>query len=205
MTALVSKADALAYLRKNAPEIAAILEKDMTAADVHQTTALGNGKAKNFQAMLAEAKTKKAPVAKDAQADVEWSGTFKMAKADADKQLVFGWASITHRDGELVVDKQDDVITSEDLEAGAYDFVLYCREQGDMHVRKGCGKLIESTVFTAEKMEKCGLFAFDVVTGEQVYGWWCGFYTDDAGVWKRIKDGELPEFSIGGSGKRVPI
>lgn len=204
MTATVSHADVLAYLKVHAPDIHAVVAKDMTAADVHQTTALGNGKAKNFQAMLAESKAKKAPV-DDAQADVEWSGTFKMAKADSDKQHVFGWASITHRDGELVVDKQDDVITSEDLEAGAYDFVLFARAQGDMHVRKDVGQLIESTVFTAEKMEKCGLFAFDVTTGEQVYGWWCGFHTDCPEVWSGIKSGRLPEFSIGGSGKRVPI
>ncbi len=204
MTATVSHADVLAYLKVHAPDIHAVVAKDMTAADVHQTTALGNGKAKNFKAMLAESKAKKAPP-DDAQADVEWEGTFKMAKVYADKQIVKGWASITHRDGELVVDKQDDVITSEDLEDAVHEFVLNSRDQGDMHMRTGVGKMVESAIFTQEAMEQCGLFAFDPVSGEQLYGWYVGFKVSDEGLWKSIRAGEKLEFSIGGTGKRVAI
>ncbi len=136
---------------------------------------------------------------------VEWQADIKITKTDEDQQLVFGWASVTHIDGEIVIDKQGDIISSEELEKAAYDFVLYCREQGDMHERRGVGKLVESCVFTQEKMAKCGLYAFDPETNEQMFGWFCGFKTQDAGVWKRIKSGHLPEFSVGGRAIRVPI
>lgn len=209
MPASVPDATAMmAYLKEHVPAIAELIEKDMTVSDVHQTSAIGNGKGKSrsFKAMLAEAKAKtKALPAQTDFADVEWSGTFKMAKADADKQIVKGWASVTHRDGELVVDKQDDVITSEDLEDAVHEFVLNCREQGDMHMRKGVGKLVESALFTKETMEECGLFAFDIVSGEQLYGWYAGFKVTDDALWKSIRAGEKLEFSIGGSGKRVAI
>ncbi len=137
--------------------------------------------------------------------EVEWQADIKITKMDEDQQLVFGWASVTHIDGELVIDKQGDIISSEELEKAAYDFVLYCREQGDMHERRGVGKLVESCVFTQEKMAKCGLYAFDPESNEQMFGWFCGFKTQDAGVWKRIKSGHLPEFSVGGRAIRVPV
>lgn len=131
--------------------------------------------------------------------EIEWEGTFKIAKVQPDKQFVFGWASVTHIDGELVIDKQNDIILlEEELEPAAYEFVLNCRSQGDMHEEMDVGKMIESIVYTPEKAEKCGLYAFDPDTGAQMFGWWAGFYTVDKAVWARIRDGALPEFSIGG-------
>lgn len=138
-------------------------------------------------------------------AAVDWEAVFKVERIDEDKQQIFGWASITHIDGKLVVDKQDDVITSEEMENCAYDFVINCRQQGDMHERKGVGKMIESTVFTQEKFEKCGLYAFDVETQEQLFGWWTGFFTDDEELFKDVKYGRKPELSIGGRAIRVAI
>lgn len=213
MTTNASRADVLAYLEKNAPEIADLVRKDLTAADVHSTTALGNDDEKKtpFRRMLDKtkitAKDDPAPSVgkKDDDGQVDYTGTFKLAKTDLDRQQVFGWASITHMDGEIVVDKQDDVIESAELEKAAQDFVLYSRQQGHMHVRKGVGRLIESVVFTEEKMAKCGLFAFDVESGAQIFGWWTGFQVDDGPMWKSIRAGDLPEFSIGGRANRLDI
>ena len=99
--------------------------------------------------------------------------------------------------GELVVDKQGDIIPEDELEQAAYEYVLYCRQQGDMHERMGVGRLVESMVFTKQKQEVLGI---DL----GMCGWFVGFRVDDPGVWKKIKGGELPEFSIGGKAMRVP-
>lgn len=127
--------------------------------------------------------------------DAEWSIPLEIIKADEDKQLVFGWASVSSVGGELVVDKQDDIITEDELEQAAYEFVLYHRSMGDMHERMGVGRLVESMMFTKEKQDALGIDLGMV-------GWFTGFRVDDPGVWKRIKAGELPEFSIGGKAVR---
>lgn len=120
----------------------------------------------------------------------------KIVKFNDDKQLVFGWASVSTVGGEMIVDKQGDMIAPDTLEDAAYDFVLYHRKHGDMHERLGTGRLIESMMFTLEKQQALGI---DL----GMEGWWVGFKVDDAAVWKRIKAGDLPEFSIGGKATRV--
>lgn len=122
--------------------------------------------------------------------------TCTVVKFDADKQLIFGWASISTEGGEDVIDKQGDIIPTAELENAAYDFVLYHRTQGDMHERMGVGRMVESMMFTVEKQQAMGI---DL----GMEGWWVGFKVDDPGVWKRIKEGVLPEFSIGGKATRV--
>lgn len=130
--------------------------------------------------------------------DGAWSIPFKVAKADADQQLIFGWASVVEKNGQLIIDKQGDVILPDDLEKAAYDFVLYARKHGDMHDNVGTGRLIESMVFTKEKQSLLGIDLGKVA-------WWTGFRVDDAETWQAHKRGELPEFSIGGTGRRVEI
>ena len=79
-----------------------------------------------------------------------------------------------------IIDKQDDVIMPEDLEKAAYDFVLYSRDQGDMHEQKGVGRLIESMVFTKQKQDLLG-----IDLGLQ--GWFVGFRVDSPAVWKALR------------------
>ena len=127
-----------------------------------------------------------------------WSIPFTVAKADPDQRLIFGWASVVEQDGQLVIDKQGDIILPEDLEKAAYDFVLYARKHGEMHDRIGTGQLVESMVFTREKQAALGVDLKKV-------GWWVGFKVNDDKTWAAHKRGELPEFSIGGSGRRVEV
>jgi hypothetical protein len=127
-----------------------------------------------------------------------WSIPFKVAKADPDQQLIFGWASISEVNGRLVVDKQGDIIAPEDLEKAAYDFVLNARSHGNMHEQTGTGRMVESMVFTKDKQAALGVDLGKV-------GWWCGFKVDHPETWAAHKRGELPEFSIGGTGRRVQI
>lgn len=128
-------------------------------------------------------------------------GRFKIMKSDDEKMLAFGWANVSTRvDGELIEDWQADIIEPEELENAAYEYVLLYREGGEMHERGGAAVLIESVVFTEEKMQAMGIPA-----GTLPVGWWIGFKVTDKDVWEKVKDGTYPMFSIEGEAERVEV
>ena len=128
-------------------------------------------------------------------------GRFKIMKSDDDKMLAFGWANVSMRvGGELIEDWQADIIEPEELERAAYEYVLLYREGGEMHERGGAAVLIESVVFTEEKMQAMGIPA-----GTLPIGWWIGFKVLDEEVWEKVKDGTYPMFSIEGEAERVEV
>lgn len=120
--------------------------------------------------------------------------TAKIAKVD--EHLVFGFASVSaNADGQPIVDDAGDVIPIEELEQAAYKFVLESRQGGEMHETIGGAVLIESMIFTPQKLE---LLNVDSIP----YGWWVGFKIVDEELWQKIKSGKYPMFSIGGSAQR---
>lgn len=126
---------------------------------------------------------------------------FKIAKANEDKMLAFGWASVAVRtDGEQITDWQDDMIDPEDLEEAVYDYVQLSGDGGEMHERGGVAQLVESVIFTKEKMKAMG-----IKEGEVPEGWWIGFRVTDPDVWDKVKDGTYNMFSIEGTAQRVPV
>ena len=126
-------------------------------------------------------------------------GYFKITKSDNDRHLAFGWASVSIRaDGELIEDWQGDVIAPCELEEAAYEYVRLYGEGGEMHERGGVAVLIESVVFTQEKMVAMG-----IQTGTLPIGWWIGFKVIDPGVWEKVKDGTYTMFSIEGEAERI--
>lgn len=128
-------------------------------------------------------------------------GKFKIMKSDDDKMLAFGWASVSMRvDGEVIEDWQKDIVEPEELENAAYNYVLLYREGGEMHERGGAAALIESVVFTEEKMQAIGIPA-----GTLPIGWWIGFKVTDPEVWEKVKDGTYPMFSIEGEAERIQV
>ena len=128
-------------------------------------------------------------------------GRYNIMKSDDEKMLAFGWASVSMRvDGELIEDWQNDIVEPEELEKAAYDYVLLYREGGEMHERGGAAILIESVVFTEEKMRVMGIPA-----GTLPVGWWIGFKVTDKEVWEKVKDGTYNMLSIEGEAERVEI
>jgi hypothetical protein len=123
---------------------------------------------------------------------LDWIMPIDIRKADPDQRLVFGWASVIEKNGVAVIDKQGDIIPVSSMEPAAYDFVLFSRDQGDMHAETGQGRLVESMMFTVEKQQSLGIDLGMV-------GWWTGFRVDSDPLWAAYKRGERPEFSIGGS------
>ncbi len=126
-------------------------------------------------------------------------GKFTVAKSNDDKMLAFGWASVAIRvDGEQIEDWQGDIIDPEDLEQAVYDYVQFYGDGGEMHERGGVAKLVESVIFTKEKMKAMG-----IPEGTVPEGWWIGFRVLDPEVWKKVKDGTYSMFSIEGEATRV--
>mgnify|MGYP002626103247 CR=1 FL=1 len=129
------------------------------------------------------------------------SGRFSIQKSSDEKRLAFGWASIAlDEQGNQLEDQQQDIIEPETLEEAAYGFVRLYREGGEMHERGGCAVLVESVVFTKEKMAAMG-----IPEGTLPVGWWIGFYVTDDDVWEKVKSGEYPMFSIEGKAEREPV
>lgn len=139
----------------------------------------------------------------DEASSKENENTFKIAKTDDDKRLVFGWALVAKdKDGNVIKDHQNDIVEENELEEGAYEYVLNFRDCGEEHIpglRKKA-RMVESCVFTEEKQKALGIPKGTVPTG-----WWIGFYVDDDKAWEKIKDGTYKMFSIEGKAIRVPV
>ncbi len=134
--------------------------------------------------------------------DVTWSGEF--SKVDDDKREVFGWASVVELDGKPVVDRQGDLITPDEIERAAYQYVMKSRKGGHQHRRDGenpfhASDMIESVVFTPEKIAKMGL------PDDFPVGWWVGYKVNDDDTWDLVKKGDITGFSIHGKGKRQAV
>ena len=102
--------------------------------------------------------------------------------------------------GDTVTDYYEDIIEPDELEQAAYNFVQFYREGGEMHERGGCAVLVESVIFTKEKMAAMG-----IPEGVVPEGWWIGFKVTDDEVWEKVKDGTYPMFSIEGEAVREEV
>lgn len=133
----------------------------------------------------------------------------QIAKFDDERRQVFGWANVSVKDNQVVVDRQGDIIPIDELEKAAYDYVQESRVGADQHQRiskdlvidvpRQTGSMIESMVFTPEKIEKMGL------PQDFPQGWWIGMQITDEPTWQAIKRGERTGFSIHGVGQRTPL
>ena len=129
----------------------------------------------------------------------------EISKIDMDKHLVFGWISVSKINGAPVVDRQNDYIDPADLEEAAYAYVHGSRVGGDMHGRgiddtpRKVSDLVESVVFTPEKIAKMGLPA------DFPIGWWGGFKVHDEQAWDDVKKGKRTGFSVHGKGRRTEV
>ena len=125
---------------------------------------------------------------------------FQIAKLDEADRLVFGFANVSiAKDGEEIVDLQGDIIEPADLEAAAYEFVLKFRDTGEMHKGGSVGTLVESMVFTPDKLEALGI-AKDAVPCR----WWVGFKLAPE-AFEKVKDGTYSMFSIQGRADREEV
>lgn len=131
----------------------------------------------------------------------KWHKVEKVLKVDAERQYVFGWASVAiTKDGHQVEDLQGDLIDVDDLEEAAYQFAKDYRSTGVMHQGDVVGQMIESFMVTPDKLEAMGLPPDALPQGH-----WVGFHIPDAAVFGKIKDGTYSAFSIQGDAIREEV
>lgn len=145
---------------------------------------------------------------------------FHISKLVDSERLVFGFANVsvskstsTGAGGVEFFDLQADSIPPKELEDAAYEYVLKSREADEMHAGGPVGTIVESMLFTPEKLEK---FATDPATGEINQAdlmvlkrlfpcrWWVGYKLDE-GTYAKVKSGELQMFSIAGEADREEL
>jgi len=153
-----------------------------------------------------------AGVVRKADGPAEVTFRAEISKVDTEKRQVFGWCSLSTKDGAPVIDLQGDYVPIEEIEKSAYHYVVNSRKGGDMHrrVKKGLttdydeplhtADLVESFVVTPEKLERMGL-PEDALP----LGWWVGFKVNDDEQWELVKSGKRTGFSIHGSGTRKDL
>ena len=128
-----------------------------------------------------------------------------VAKVDEAQGLVYGWASVVvTKAGELVEDRQGDVIDPADLDSAMIEFMLDHRAANEMHEGAPIGTVVESVVVSPAKLEAMG-FAPELAATAPV-GAWIGVKMDPGSdTFAKVISGELQMFSIEGTGERVEI
>lgn len=124
--------------------------------------------------------------------------TFDFEKSDKEGRYVRGWASVVSINGEAVTDTQGDMITMAELRKAAHRFVTDARVAKAMHRGDQVGEVVESVIIDDEFAKATGM-------STDKRGWWIGMAVNDDNIRKRVKDGTLKAFSIGGRGKRKRI
>lgn len=124
--------------------------------------------------------------------------TADVIKVDSERRIAWGWASVSTLKGELVVDRQGDVIAPTEMEKMADGFMASARTAKAMHEGAGVGEVLHSLPLTKELADALG-----VQTDRE--GWIIGMRIHDAKTWQMFKNGTLAAFSIGGKAKRKEI
>lgn len=112
-------------------------------------------------------------------------------KVDDEARMVFGWASVSTVNGELLVDKQDDVIPTEVLFKAVNEFMEGERVGKLMHQGEQVGQIVHSFPLTKDISSALGIQS-------DMEGWIVGYKVYDDNLWNDVKTGKYAAFSIGG-------
>lgn len=122
----------------------------------------------------------------------------KIEKVDEEQRIVWGWASVSTVNGQLVTDAQGDVIEPDEMMKAANEFMKNARSAKVMHKGTNVGVVLHSLPLTKELAK-----ALDIES--DVEGWVIGMRVDDDQHWESAKKGDYTGFSIGGRGKRYAL
>lgn len=122
-----------------------------------------------------------------------------IVKRDDDQRIVYGWALVVEEHGRSVVDTQGHEISQDVMEKAAIGFMENHRVGGILHIKKSDGTAMKvAEVVASMPMTTQIQKAFGLDLGKA--GWMIGLKVLDDGIWEMVKRGDLPAFSIGGSG-----
>ena len=119
----------------------------------------------------------------------------EVTKMDDEKRIVYGYASVISKNGEPIVDLQGDVITADELEKAASEFMLNSRIGKTMHSGEPTTTIIHSFPMTDEIKK-----AYQIESPYEA--WLIAVKVHDDKTWEMVKSGKLKDFSIGGKATR---
>jgi hypothetical protein len=128
-------------------------------------------------------------------------GITSVVKSVEEKQMVSGWANISiNANGEHPLDWEGDIIPPAVLEKAAINFMIKHRQSGVQHEGDSVGTVVESVMFTKEKMKAIGIPENTVPEG-----WFITVKVHDKEVFKKVKEGKYRMFSIQGVAKKLEV
>lgn len=137
----------------------------------------------------------------DEEEDMSFRFRVSIAKADDEKQIVYGIVLEPE-----VEDAQEDVVSADEIEKAAHRFLaeytLGQAELGLEHVlkmRRGAARIVETFLAPVDFEMRLG----EKVTKVKKGSWVMGVHIPEKRLWKAVKDEELTGFSIGGKGERI--
>ena len=119
----------------------------------------------------------------------------KILKIDEEQRIIYGWASVTTYNGELVVDLQGDVIKTDTLHKSINEFMKSVRVGKLNHSGEQVGQIVHSFPMSKEICEALGIQS-------DKEGWITGYHVTDDTLWEKVKSGDYAEFSIGGRAQK---
>jgi hypothetical protein len=128
----------------------------------------------------------------------EFEAYGEVTKVDDEQRIVYGFASVVSKNGEMVVDRQGDVITADEMEKAATKFMLGARNGLTMHKGEPTTTIVHSMPLTKQIMG-----AFGIASDKE--GWLIAVKVHDDDTWDRMKKGEFTGFSIGGRARKVQL
>jgi hypothetical protein len=114
---------------------------------------------------------------------------------------VFGWASVANTPQGEYTDMEGHSVDVSDLEKAAYNSIVHLSKgeaANDTHSSEVFGKMIESMVYTPEKIAALGL------PSDFQQGWWVGLELPPE-RYQSVVSGDRLMFSIEGSAKLEPV
>ncbi len=121
----------------------------------------------------------------------------KLAKANEDKRLVY---AIVLEPEE--VDSQKDIVSAEEIEMSAHNYLTTSRVIGLQHKAKTPFEVVESYIAPVNMTFKDGPFGTQKVKKGT---WIIVIHVTDNEVWQMILDKKITGVSIGATGVRVPV
>lgn len=132
------------------------------------------------------------------KSDTNFESYGQVTKMDTEQRIVYGYASVISKDGVPIVDRQGDIITAQELEKAASQFMLGTRTGLTMHKGEPTTTIIHSFPMTEETKK-----AYQIESPYEA--WLIAVKVHDDETWDKVKNGELKDFSIGGKAQRKDV
>lgn len=125
-----------------------------------------------------------------------------ITKVDEEKQIVYGKALVPDK-----VDSQGDIVSKEDIEEAAHNFLINLQKAYVELIQHGVSKTNASQIGYMHRVFK-GVGGFGYIVESYIDSdgaWVLAVKVTDSNIWNLIKEGKITGYSIGGTGKRIPI